>query len=180
MTTDSQRSGRTVYPRPKIEIEFNQEALLAPGCCRFVPVVIRLCELPEAQLFETLHFERTRVQQQDSGPDEGYEVDPMRPWDFRYVGKQFARYREFHVEFLVRGHPKETGLFSLKLESQAYTLLTEVTFVFQAGCAEPWVRGQARGVKAYRFLPRLRSQEERDALAGTYPGQPGEQREETQ
>lgn len=172
MTTDTPRTGRTTYPRPKIEIEFAQEALLAPGCCRFVPVVIRLCELPEAQIFETFHFERTRTQQPGSSSDEDYEVDTMRPWDFRYTGQRFPRYHEFHVEFLVRGHPKETGLFSLKLESQAYTLITEVTFVFQAGRAEPWVQGQARGVKDCRFLPRLRSQQERDALAGAYPDHP--------
>lgn len=174
MTTDTQRTGRTIYPRPKIEVEFDREALQAPGCCRFVSVVIRLCELPEKYTFETIHFERTRVQQPDDSSGEEYEVDPMRPWDFRYTGKKFARYHEFHVQFLVRDHPKETGLFSYKLESQAFTLLTEVTFVFQAGRAEPWVRGQAKGVKDYRFLPRMRSQEERDALAGAYPDHPGE------
>jgi hypothetical protein len=177
LATDTQRTGRTVYPRPKIEIEFNQEALLATGCCRFVPVVIRLCELPEAHTFETIHFERTRAQQPDGGPGEGYDVNPMRPWSFRYVGKKFPRYHEFQIEFLVRTHPEETGLFSLKLESQASTLITEVTFVFQADRAEPWVRGQAKGVKGCRFLPFLRSQEERDTLAGAYPDDPGQNRE---
>lgn len=180
--TTIQRTGRKVYPRPKIEIEYDPQALLAPGCCRFVPVVIRLCELPEAQLFETIHFERTRIRQPGSGPgDEEYEVNPRRPWEFRYTGgQQYARYRELHVDFLARSHPEETGLFLLKLESPAFTLITEVTFLFQAGRAEPVVRGQARGVKAYRFLPRLRSQEERDALAGAYPDHPDEKTEETQ
>lgn len=169
MTLDTSRPKRTVYPHPCIEIEFDQQALLAPGCCRFVPVVIRLCELPEAHIVETIHFERTRTQQPDGSPGEDYETNPMQPWNFRSLGKKFPRYHEFHVEYLARDHPKETGLFSLKLESQAYTVLTEVTFVFQASRAEPWVRGQPKGVKAYRFLPCLRSQEERDDLAGAYP-----------
>jgi hypothetical protein len=69
------------------------------------------------------------------------------------------------------------GKSAFKLIAQAATLLTEGTFLFQAGRSEPGVLGQAKGVKACRFLPRLRRQEERDALGGAYPDQPGETRE---
>lgn len=168
MPADTQKTGRTVYPRPYIEIEFDQQALMAPGCCRFVATVIRLCGLP-SRTMETIHFERTRARQPDDNASESYDVNPMQPWTFRHQESKFPGYHEFHVEFLARAHPKETGLFSLKIESQAYTTLTDVTFVFQAGLAEPCLPGQANGVKDYRFLPHLRSQQERDALAGAYP-----------
>ncbi len=168
MTTPTKKTGRSIYARPTIEIEFDQQALLAPGCCRFVPVVIRLCDLPEAHVIETIHFERTATNPACS-PAGDYESHPQQPWNFRYTGRSFPRYHEFQVTFLARAHPKETGLFALKIESAAYTVLTEVTFVLQAGRSEPWIRGVAKGVRDYRFLPRLRSQEDRDALAGVFP-----------
>ena len=65
------------YDRPSLEIEFDQQALTAPGCCRFVPVVVRLCGIPTHQhAILTVMFERTRKHEKDGTALDDYEVHP--------------------------------------------------------------------------------------------------------
>jgi DNA sulfur modification protein DndC len=49
------------YNRPFLELEFDQQALTQPGCCRFVQVVVRLCGVPIKQnVMLTVSFDRVR------------------------------------------------------------------------------------------------------------------------
>jgi hypothetical protein len=47
------------YERPSVELEFDQASLTRDGCCRFVPVVLRICGVPENTML-TVMFERVR------------------------------------------------------------------------------------------------------------------------
>ena len=164
------------YPRPYIEIEYDQAALQAEGCCRFVRAVIRVCGVPKG-VMNNAHFERTRAYDKDGTPRSDYECHPSNPYRFRKLDKKAPGddsngvYQEFHVELLTRSQEDETGLFQFTMESQSYSKLTDITFCFVACLDEPVVHGEAKGVKEYRCVPYLRTEEDRDALRGEYPQQ---------
>jgi hypothetical protein len=159
------------YDRPSLEIEFDQEALRAPGCCRFVPVVVRLCGVPVQQhVMLTVMFERTR-KKKGGVPLDDYEVHPA---SYFLVHHDIPGYHEYVVELLARAHSEETGTIRIKMESQAYNVLSEAVFCLDSRQAEPVASTLQKGsFKALRFLPRVRSAEERDALAGQYPPSAG-------
>ncbi len=154
------------YDRPSLEIEFDQQALTAPGCCRFVPVVVRLCGIQEHQhAIFTVMFERTREKDETALDD--YEVHPS---SFFLVHTGVPGYRQYQVELLARGHSKETGQIRIKMESQASNVLSEAIFCLDARQAQPVASTLLKGsFKALRLLPRIRSDGERDALGGQYP-----------
>jgi len=164
-TTSSSKVVR--YERPSLEIEFDQQALTASGCCRFVPVVVRLCGVPVQQhVMLTVMFERTR-KKKDGVPLDDYEVHPA---SYFLVHKGIPGYNEFVVELLARAHSEETGTIRIKMESQAYNVLSEAVFCLDSRQAEPVASTLQKGsFKALRLLPRIRTAEERDALGGQYP-----------
>ncbi len=129
------------YERPSLEFEFDQQALTAQGCCRFVPVVVRLCGIPVQQhVMLTVSFERVRKQAKNGiDYDDDYEVHPA---SYFLAHTDIPGYREYKVDLLARPHHVETGTVRIKMESQAYNVLSEAVF-----CLD----------------------EERDALSGQYP-----------
>jgi hypothetical protein len=156
------------YERPSLEIEFNQEALRAPGCCRFVPVVVRLCAVPVQQhVMLTVMFERTRKKKGGGPLDDDYEVHPA---SYFLVHHDIPGYHEYVVELLARAHSEETGTIRIKMESQAYNVLSEAVFCLDSRQAEPVASTLQKGsFKAMSLLPRIRTAEERAALGGQYP-----------
>src|SRR6266700_7427621 len=87
------------YDRPLLEIEFDQQALTTPGCCRYVPVVVRLCGIPFQQhVMLTVMFERTQ-KKVDGVPLDDYDVHPSSLF---LVHKGIPGYEEFVVELLAR------------------------------------------------------------------------------
>ena len=84
-----------------MEIEFDQQALTAPGCCRFVPVVVRLCGIPTHQhVMLTVMFERTRKRAKDgTACCDDYEVHPA---SYFLVQKGIPGYQEYVVDLLAR------------------------------------------------------------------------------
>ena len=155
------------YERPSLEIEFDQGALTAPGCCRFVPVVVRLCGIPTHQhVMLTVMFERTRKKKDGVALDD-YEVHPA---SYFLVHNGIPGYNEYVVELLARAHSEETGTIRIKMESQAYNVLSEAVFCLDSRQAEPVASTLLKGsFKAMRLLPRVRTAEERAALGGQYP-----------
>src|SRR6266571_6283946 len=155
------------YERPSLEIEFDQQALTASGCCRFVPVVVRLCGVPVQQhVMLTVMFERTR-KKKDGVPLDDYDVHPSSLF---LVHKGIPGYEEFVVELLARAHSEETGTIRIKMESSSYNVLSEAVFRLDSRQPEPVATTLQKGsFKAMRLLPRIRTNEERDALHGHYP-----------
>jgi hypothetical protein len=156
------------YDRPSLEIEYDRRALTAPGCCRFVPVVVRLCGIPFHQhVMLTVMFERARKPASKSTSHDDYDVHPTSL--FR-VAKGIPSYEEYALDLLARGHSAETGTIRITVESPAYNVLSQAVFCLDSRQAEPVaVTLQKGSFKALRFLPRIRSADERDALAGQYP-----------
>ncbi len=157
------------YERPSLEFEFDQQALTAQGCCRFVPVVVRLCGIPVQQhVMLTVSFERVRKQAKNGiDYDDDYEVHPA---SYFLAHTDIPGYREYKVDLLARPHHVETGTVRIKMESQAYNVLSEAVFCLDSRQAEPVALTLLKGsFKAMRLLPCIRSTEERDALSGQYP-----------
>ncbi len=154
------------YGRPSLEIEFDQAALTAPGCCRYVPVVVRLCGIPYHQnVMVTVMFERTR-KKKDGVPLDDYDLHPSSQF-LNHKGIQ--GYHEYEVELLARPHGEETGTIRIKMESQAYNVLSEAVFRLDSRLPDPVASTLQKGsLTALRLLPRIRTNEERDALGGQY------------
>jgi hypothetical protein len=156
----------TRYERPSVEVEFDQEALTRTGCCRFVPVVLRICGTSENTML-TVTFERVRPLEVEGEHSEEYDVYPSAE-DFRVCTPGNPRgYREYAGAFLARAHETETGTLHIKLESSS-SVLTEAFFRLDSRQAKPLFTLAKGRFKAIRFLPQLRSQEERNALSGLF------------
>ena len=155
------------YTRPSVEIEFDQEALTTPGCCRYVPVVVRICEIPVQQhVMLTVMFERTR-KKKDGVPQDDYDLHPSSLF---LEHKGIPGYQEYILELLARGHHEETGTIRIKMESPSYNVLSEAVFRLDSRQTEPIPSTLEKGsFKALRFLSRIRTAEERDALCGLFP-----------
>ena len=155
------------YERPSLEIEFSQQALTGSGCCRYVPVVVRLCGIPEHQhVMLTVMFERTRKVKDGVALDD-YDMHPISHF---LAQKSIAGYQEYSVELLARAHGEETGTIRIKMESPAYNVLSEAVYRMDCRHAEPVASTYQKGsFKAVRILSRIRTVEERDALHGQYP-----------
>lgn len=156
------------YLRPFLEIEYDRQALTRENtCCRYVPVVVRLCNLPEGVHLHVL-FERVRKKSEGGEDLDDYEVHPKALWNLR-VQKDFPGYHEYHIQLLARPHHEETGSIYIKLESQSYSLLTEARYRLDSRETAPVCsdmhNGSFRGV---RLIPFLRNDEVRDALLGQY------------
>ena len=168
MPTASSLNSKVIrYERPSLEIEYDQQALTASGCCRYVPVIVRICGIPVQQhVILTVMFERTR-KKKDGVPLDDYEVHPTSHF---LVHKGIPGYCEYIVELLARAHDEETGTIRIKMESQAYNLLSEAVFHLDSRQTEPVATTLKPGsFKALRLLPRIRTDEERNALGGQFP-----------
>ncbi len=154
------------YGRPCLELEFDQQALVQPGCCRFVPVVLRLCGIPTAQkVMLTVSFDRVRKQDQQGKPLDDYELHPLKT---PFVHKGFPNYEEYAAELLARGHDQETGTIRIAMTSQSGSILSQAEYRLDSRQTKP-VQRECKGFLSTRLLTHLRSQEERDALRGQYP-----------
>ena len=149
-------------------MEFDQTALTKEGCCRFVPVVLRICGIPENTLL-TVVLERVRKPGEGHGQTSSYEPHPYSEGFLVRSASQFPGYREYAGFFLARAHDKETGTIIIRLESSHSNVLTEATFRLDSRERQPVLSMQKGRLKAIRFLPQLRTAEERAALAGRYP-----------
>jgi hypothetical protein len=78
-------------------------------------------------------------------------------------------YSEYKGAFLARAHATETGTIHIKLESSSFNVLTEAFFRLDSRKEKPVFTLPKGRLKAIRFLPQLRSQEERNALNGQFP-----------
>ncbi len=155
------------YPRPFLEIEFDQPALTQGGCCRYVPIVLRLCAVPE-QVMLTVRFERVRKKDQQGAYLDDYEIEP-----YAYILRipsNIPGYNEYATELLARPHATETGTIHIKLESHSSNLLSEALYRFDSRKAEP-VRARLHpgSFRGERLIPFLRTTQARDALHGQYP-----------
>jgi hypothetical protein len=162
----------TRYERPQIEIEYNREAMVKKGCCRFIPVVLRLCGVPHSQhVMLTVMFERARKRDREGTLLDDYEVHPSSNF-LRQKG--IPGYYEYAVELLARPHDEETGTVRIKMESQAYNVLSEAVYVLDCRQDAPVQRSCLKGsFRAIRMVPFIRSVEERDALHGQFPASVG-------
>lgn len=160
---------RGPYPRPYLEIEYDRRALTQENaCCRYVPVVVRLCNVPDGVM---LHMLFARVRKKDEGGSylDDYEVNPHEIWK-QQVRKDFPGYHEYHLHLLARPHSEETGSIHVKIESSSYSLLTEAIYRFDSRESEPVCSNMhERSFRGVRLVPFLRTPEARDALLGQYP-----------
>lgn len=153
------------YGRPCLELEFDQQALMQPGCCRFVQVVLRLCGIPTAQKVTlTVSFERVRKHDQDGMPPDDYELHPRRT---PFVHKDFPNYQEYAAQLLARGHDQETGTIRIAMTSPSGSILSQAEYRLDSRQPIP-VQRECKGFLSTRLLTHIRSQEERDALRGQY------------
>lgn len=161
------RHGR--YLRPYLEIEYDEDALTQENaCCRYVPVVVRLCNVPEG-VRQSVLFERVRKRDQNGSPLDDYEIHPYEPWKMR-AHKDFPGYHEYQLQLLARPHHEETGSIHIKIESQHGTLLSEVIYRFDSRQRTPVCTASHDGsFRGCRFVPFVRTAESRDALQGQYP-----------
>lgn len=171
MSTASSSRKVVRYDRPSLEIEFDQQALTASGCCRYVPVVVRLCGIAILQhVMLTVMFERTQ-KKEDGVPLDDYDVHPSSMF---LVHKNIPGYNEYVAVLLARPHHEETGTIRIKMESQAYNVLSEAVFRLDSRVPEPVASTLQKGsFTSLRLLPRIRTNEERDALDGQYPPSAG-------
>jgi hypothetical protein len=157
----------TRYDRPGVELEFSREALAQSGCCRYVPIVLRLCGVPVQQpVILTVNFERVRKRLADGTPLDDYEPHP------RYtapVRKAFPGYYEYALDLLARAHDQETGTIRIAMTSQSGSMLSHAVFRLDSRQVEP-VLAECKGFAHVGLRPSLRSATERDALQGRVPG----------
>ena len=157
----------TRYDRPGLELEFDQAALSQPGCCRYVPIVLRLCGVPVQQhVILTVSFERVRKRAAGGQPLDDYETHPAYTTPVR---KDFPGYREYALELVARAHDEETGTIRVAMTSQSSSTLSQAVFRLDSRHVEP-VRVECKGFAHVGIRPSLRSAEERDALQGRFPG----------
>jgi len=157
----------TRYDRPGVELEFDQGALTQPGCCRYVPIVLRLCGVPVQQhVILTVSFERVRKRTADGTPLDDYEPHPFYTVPVR---KDFPGYREYALELLARAHDQETGTIQITMTSQSGSILSHAVFRLDSRQVEP-VQAECKGFAHVGLRPSLRSGTERDALQGSVPG----------
>lgn len=153
----------TRYDRPGLELEFDQAALKQPGCCRYVPFVLRLCGVPMQQhVILTVSFERVRKRSPDGEPLDDYVAHPGYPTPVR---KNFPGYLEYAQELLARAHDEETGTIRIAMSSQSGSTLSQAVIRFDSRHSEP-VQVECKGFAHVGLRPSLRSSAERDALQG--------------
>lgn len=154
------------YGRPCLELEFDQQALMQLGCCRFVPIVLRLCSIPTAQKVRlTVSFDRVRKHDQEGRPLDDYE---LHPYNTPFIHKDFPNYEEYAAQLLARGHDLETGTIRIAMTSQSGSILSQAEYRLDSRQTKP-VQRECKGFLSTRLLTHIRSQEERDALRGQYP-----------
>lgn len=155
------------YERPRLEVEYDQAALTTPGCCRFVPVVLRVCGVPlHKQVRLEVTVERMRVVKDGVALDDYTE----RPTMLRLT-QRFQEYVEGKLELLARGHGRETGTIGITMSSPSGTLLSHVVLRFDSRQSKPIVE-DALGFTSLTFVPSLRSDAERESLHGYLPFPP--------
>lgn len=158
------------YGRPCLELEFDQQALMQQGCCRFVPIVLRLCGIPTAQKVRlTVSFDRVRKHDQEGMPLDDYE---LHPYNTPFIHKDFPNYEEYATQLLARGHDLETGTIRIAMTSQSGSILSQAEFRLDSRQPKP-VQRECKGFLSTRLLTHIRSHEERDALRGQYPAVTG-------
>ena len=154
------------YDRPFLELEFDQQALTQPGCCRFVQVVVRLCGVPTAQnVMLTVSFDRVRTRDHHGTPLDDYEQHPIHT---PLVRKNFPNYEEYATELLARAHEQETGTIRISMSSQSSSLLSQAEYRLDSRETKP-VQRECKGFRGVRLLSHIRASQERDALQGQYP-----------
>lgn len=152
------------YKRPRLEVEYDQAALTAPGCCRFVPVVLRVCGVPlHKQVRLDVTVERLRVVK-DGVPQDDYTE---RPTMLR-LKQRFQEYVEGKLEVLARAHASETGTICITMSSPSETILSHVVLRFESCQSKPVVEDQL-GFTSITFVPGIRSDTERLHLHGHLP-----------
>ena len=157
----------TRYDRPGLELEFDQKALTKEGCCRYVPVVLRLCGVPVQQhVILTVSFERVRKRAASGEPLDDYEPHPFYTAPAR---KDFPGYYEYVLELLARAHDQETGTIQITMTSQKGSMLSHAVFRLDSRQVEP-VQAECKGFAHVGLRPSLRRAAERDALQGRVPG----------
>lgn len=157
----------TRYDRPGLELEFDQAALTQPGCCRYVPIVLRLGGVPVQQhVILTVSFERVRKLAAGGEPLNDYEAHPAYTTSVR---KDFPGYREYALELVARAHDQETGTIRIAMTSQSGSILSQAVFRLDSRQIEP-VQVECKGFAHVGIRPSLRSSTERDALQGRVPG----------
>jgi hypothetical protein len=156
----------TRYDRPGLELEFDQAALTQAGCCRYVPIVLRLCGVPVLQhVILTVSFERVRMRGMQGEPLADYEAHPGYTTPIR---TDFPGYREYALELLARAHDQETGTIRVAMTSQSGSMLSQAVFRLDSRHSEP-VQVACKGFAHVGLRPSLRSSTERDALRGYIP-----------
>lgn len=155
------------YPRPDLELEFNQQQLTQPGCCRFVSVVVRLCGVPDhLHVLATVTFERVRKQSKDGALLKGHEFHPSY---VTFTGKKFPGYHEYAAELLARGYDDtETGTIRISMTSPSGGVLSEAVYRLMSCQTQP-SEVVCKGFRSKRLLEHVRTPQERDALRGQFP-----------
>ncbi len=159
------------YSRPCLELEFDQQALMQPGCCRYVQVVLRLCGIPTKQkVTMTVNFDRVRKHDQQGNPLDAYERFPTHT---PFVHKDFPNYEEYATQLLVRADDQETGTIRVAMTSPSGSILSQAEYRLDCRQTRP-IQRECKGFLSTRLLPHIRSQEERDTLRGQYPAVTGQ------
>jgi hypothetical protein len=154
------------YPRPALEIEYDAQALSgAVQCCRFVPVVVRVCGLPPEERHARLEVYLQRFQiTPDNEHADAYE---WRQRHARPAQKTYPNYAEYQFALLARPHSEETGILQVEMFSAATSRLSYAKFIFDSREAAPIIETcEGFSPKQPRLISRIRSQEERDLLRG--------------
>lgn len=156
----------TRYDRPGLELEYDRAALTQPGCCRYVPIVLRLCGVPVQQhVILTVTFERVRKRSKRGELLDDYDVQPGYIVPAR---TDFPGYSEYILELLARGHDQETGTIRVTMSSQKGSILSQAVFRLDSRERSP-VTVECKGFTYVGLRPSLRGAEERAALQGFVP-----------
>jgi len=166
----SSRHSNSRYARPAVEVEFANQHIQHIDGFDFVEAVIRFCGVISTAMF-TVSLQRVRTAKEGhTALDDPYEIHPYSGDFISRPASQVQDYWEYRALFLTRGHSTETGTVSFSAVIQnTGTVLVDAKIRFDSRYPEPVCKIEKGHLAGLRFLPYLRSPEERTALNGRYP-----------
>ena len=159
----SEKKTQVRYPRPILQIEVDLQTLTQPGCCRFVPILIRLINIPRMEVTLDVTFWRERMRDLAGEYTEGYQTQPRFCHPPAKNAESVDGVWEIRTELLARSHDFETGTVSITMSSYSSTELSHAEYRL-VSCRSALTEVAAKGFASITIFDHLLSTEERTHL----------------